>query len=139
MLSEKSDKPELYDFPQFSKDGKGVYVVTDHDSDFRRLAYIESLVSKDQLCPLRLLNGMWRSFSLRRMARTWRSSQMRMGLSKLHLFDLLDSKEHEAPQLPVGIISDPKWNRESTDVAFNLKSPRSPIDVYSVNLRTGKG
>ncbi len=27
LLSEKSDKPELYDFPQFSKDGKGIYVV----------------------------------------------------------------------------------------------------------------
>jgi dipeptidyl aminopeptidase/acylaminoacyl peptidase len=60
------------------------------------------------------------------------------GLSKLHLFDLFDSKEHEVPQLPVGIISDPKWNRDSTDLAFNLKSPRSPIDVYSVNLRTAK-
>lgn len=29
-----------YDAPQFSKEGKGIYVITDHDSQFRRLAYL---------------------------------------------------------------------------------------------------
>src|ERR1051326_2270194 len=41
LLSPLSKSPEIYDFPQFSKDGKRVYVVTDHDSDFGRLAYID--------------------------------------------------------------------------------------------------
>jgi dipeptidyl aminopeptidase/acylaminoacyl peptidase len=137
LLSEKSDKPELYDFPQFSKNGKGVYVVTDHDSDFRRLAYIDLSSRKISYIPS---PAQWdvEEFQLAPDGRNVAFTTNEDGLSKLHLFDLLDSKEHEAPQLPVGIISDPKWNRESTDVAFNLKSPRSPLDVYSVNLRTAK-
>jgi dipeptidyl aminopeptidase/acylaminoacyl peptidase len=137
LLSEKSDKPELYDFPQFSKDGKGIYVVTDHDSDFRRLAYIDLSSRKISYVPS---PAQWdvEEFQLAPDGRNVAFITNEEGLSKLHLFDLLDRKEHEAPQLPVGVISDPKWNRESTDVAFNLKSPRSPIDVYSVNLRTAK-
>jgi dipeptidyl aminopeptidase/acylaminoacyl peptidase len=136
-LSEKSDKPELYDFPQFSKDGKGVYVVTDHDSDFRRLAYIDLTSRKISYVPS---PAQWdvEEFQIAPDGRNVAFITNEEGLSKLHLYDLLDSKEHESPQLPVGIISDPKWNRDSTDVAFNLKSPRSPSDVYSVNLRTAK-
>ena len=34
-----------YDSPQFGQDGKGVYVTTDYDSEFRRLAYLD-LASK---------------------------------------------------------------------------------------------
>ncbi len=36
-----SDEKSYYDSPQFSKDGKGLYVATDQDSDFRRLAYLD--------------------------------------------------------------------------------------------------
>jgi Tol biopolymer transport system component len=39
LLSPKQSTQELYDNPQFSKDGKGIYVITDHDSEMRRLAY----------------------------------------------------------------------------------------------------
>jgi dipeptidyl aminopeptidase/acylaminoacyl peptidase len=137
LLSEKSDKPELYDFPQFSNDGKRVYVVTDHDSDFRRLAFIDLASRKIGYVPS---PKQWdvEEFQLAPDGRNVAFITNEDGVSKLHLFDLLDSKEHEVPQLPVGIMSDPKWNRDSTEVAFNLKSPRSPNDVYSVNVRTGK-
>jgi Tol biopolymer transport system component len=51
LLSPKSSQPEFYDFPQFAKDGKGVYVVTDHDSDFRKLAYIDLTSHKISYVP----------------------------------------------------------------------------------------
>ena len=41
LLSPKTDEPEFYDYPQFTKDGKGVFVLTDHDSDVRRIARID--------------------------------------------------------------------------------------------------
>jgi dipeptidyl aminopeptidase/acylaminoacyl peptidase len=137
LLSEKSDKPELYDFPQFSNDGKRVYVITDHDSDFRRLAYIDLASRKISYVPF---SGQWdvEEFQLAPDGRTVAFLTNEDGLSKLHLLDLHDSKGHEVPQLPVGVISDLKWNNDSTDLAFNLKSARSPNDVYSVNVHTAK-
>ena len=40
-LSPERTQPKLYDYPQFSQDGKGIYVLTDYDSDMRRVAYID--------------------------------------------------------------------------------------------------
>jgi dipeptidyl aminopeptidase/acylaminoacyl peptidase len=59
------------------------------------------------------------------------------GISQLHLIDLTTAKEITTPQFPPGIISDLKWNKTSTDVGFNYKSPQTPNDVYSVNIETG--
>jgi dipeptidyl aminopeptidase/acylaminoacyl peptidase len=137
LLSPKSLQSEFYDNPQFSKDGKGIYVVTDHDSDFRRLAYID-------------LGS--RKFSYLPSARRWDVDEFQVapsgkivafttnedGISLLHLFDIAASKELAVAQLPVGIISDIKWRKDSTELAFNFKSSRTPNDVYSVNAETGK-
>lgn len=137
LISEKSDKPELYDFPQFSKDGKRVYVVTDHDSDFRRLAYIDLASRKTGYLPS---PGQWdvEEFQLAADGRKVGFTTNEDGVSRLHVFDLVEGKELEVAQAPAGIISDPKWNSDSTEIAFNLKSPQSPNDVYSVNIHTSK-
>jgi dipeptidyl aminopeptidase/acylaminoacyl peptidase len=136
-LSPKSDKPELYDFPQFSKDGKGVYVVTDHDSDFRRLAYIDLASRKISYFPSAT---QWdvEDFQIGPDGKTVAFITNEDGISKLHLFDLLSRKEHQVAQLPVGIISDIRWRKDSTELAFNLKSPSSPNEVYSSNVEGGK-
>jgi dipeptidyl aminopeptidase/acylaminoacyl peptidase len=136
-LSAKTDTSELYDFPQFSKDGKRVYVITDHDSDFRRLAYIELTSRKIGYVPS---VGQWdvEEFQLSPDGTTVAFTTNEDGLSKLHLFDLRAEKARDMPQLRDGIISDLKWNRGSTELAFNVKSWQSPDDVYSVNVHTEK-
>jgi len=137
LLSPKSDQAEFYDNPQFSKDGKGIYVVTDHDADMRRLAYIELSTRKISYVPS---NPKWDvdEFQLAPNGRTLAFVTNEDGISRLHLFDVVTAKEGLVPQLPIGIISDLKWNKDSTDLAFNFKSPQTPNDVYSINIETGK-
>ena len=137
LLSPKSDQLELYDNPQFSKDGKGIYVVTDHDSDFRRLAYIDFASGKISYIPS---PSRWDvdEFQLGPDGKLLAFVTNEDGISRLHLFDVIAGKERPAPQLPAGIISDLKWRRDSADLAFNFKSSRNPNDVYSVNTNTGK-
>jgi dipeptidyl aminopeptidase/acylaminoacyl peptidase len=137
LLSPKSETSELYDYPQFSKDGKGIYVVTDHDSDMRRVAYVEVATRKLSYIPS---SPKWDvdEFQLAPDGKTLAYITNEDGVSRLHLFDISAAKERVTPELPVGIISDPKWNKNSTDLAFNFKSPRTPNDVYSVNIETGK-
>ena len=60
------------------------------------------------------------------------------GISKLHLFDIATGKERGVTQIPLGIISDIKWRKDSSELAFNFKSPSSPNDVYSVHAETGQ-
>jgi dipeptidyl aminopeptidase/acylaminoacyl peptidase len=136
MLSPKTDLAEFYDNPQFSKDGKGIYVVTDHDADMRRLAYIELSTRKVSYVPS---NPKWDvdEFQLSPNGKTLAFVTNEDGIAQLHLFDVATAKEVPASQLPIGIISGLKWNKDSTELAFNLKSPRTPNDVYSVNAQTG--
>jgi dipeptidyl aminopeptidase/acylaminoacyl peptidase len=137
LLSPKTNVSELYDFPQFSKDGKGVYVVTDHGSDMRRVAYIESATGKISYVPS---NTKWDvdELQLSPDGKTLAFVTNEDGISRLHFLDVAADKERTAPQLPIGLISDLKWHENSTDLAFNFKSPRAPNDVYSVDTQTNK-
>src|SRR6185369_15975724 len=136
-LSPKKDEPEFYDFPQFTKDGKGVVVLTDHDSDVRRIARIDLASHKFTYIPS---DPKWDvdEFQISPDGKTVAFTTNEDGVSRLHLFDLKTSKEITAPTIPLGVVSDLKWHSNSTDLAFNLKSPRSANDVYGINLSTGK-
>ena len=137
LLAGSSERPEFLDFAQFSKDGKGVYVVTDHDSDVRRLAYIDLASRKFSYIPS---DSHWDvdESQLAPDGRTIAFTTNEEGISHLHLFDIETQKEKAALTIPVGIISDLKWHANSADLAFNFKSFRTPDDVYSVNTVSGK-
>jgi CHAT domain len=60
------------------------------------------------------------------------------GVSRLHLLDSATCKDTAITSLPIGIISDLRWHNNYVDLAFNLKSPQTPNDIYSVDARGGK-
>lgn len=136
-LSPEIARDELYDYPQFGKDGKGLYVVTDHDSDMRRLAYLDLQTKQFKYLSD---NIKWDvdEFQLSPDGKTLAFVTNEEGNARLRLLEVATGKERQVPQLPVGLISDLKWNNNSTDLAFNYKSPRTPNDVYSININTWK-
>ncbi len=137
LLSPKGEKSdEYYDSPQFGKDGKGVFVITDRDSDVRRLAYID-LATKQ----FKYLSGQKsdvEDFKVAPDGKTLAFITNEEGISRFHILDLKTYQEKPAPTLPLGVISDLKWHNNSQDLAFNFKSARTPTDVYSLNIQTGK-
>ena len=136
-LSPKREKAdEYYDNPQFSRDGKGIFVITDRDSDVRRLAYID-LATKQ----FKYLSGQKSDVEDFRIApdgKTLAFITNEEGVSRLHLLDMKTDQEKPAHSVPLGIISDLKWHNNSQDLAFNFKSARTPTDVYSLNTQTGR-
>lgn len=137
LLSPRTDETEFYDYPQFARDGMGVFVLTDHDSDVRRIARIDIRSRKSTYVPSA---SRWDvdEFQLSPNGKTIAFTTNEDGVSRLHLFDLATSRELAPPILPPGVISDLKWRSDSTDLAFNFKSPRAANDVYAINLTTGK-
>ena len=87
QLSPKTEQPELYDYPQFSEDGKGVYVLTDHESDVRRVAYIDLAQRKFNYLPS---NPKWDvdEFQLAPNGESLAFVTNEDGISRLHVFDL---------------------------------------------------
>jgi Tol biopolymer transport system component len=137
LLSPKRDEPEFYDYPQFTKDGKGGFVLTDHDSDVRRVARIDLASRRFTYIPSDPKWGV-DEFQASLDGRTIAFTTNEGGVSRLRLFDLEKAKEISTPTIPLGVISDLKWHSNSTDLAFNFKSPRTANDVYVFNLGTGE-
>jgi dipeptidyl aminopeptidase/acylaminoacyl peptidase len=137
LLSAASKKDEeYYDFPQFSQDGKGIYVITDKGSDFRRLAYLDLTTGRFKFLTADIK---WDvdEFQIAPDGKTLAVVTNEDGASRLYLIATSTLERKPITSLPSGVISDLKWHGNSVDLAFNFKSPRTPNDVYSVNINTG--
>ena len=120
----------------FSRDGKGVYVATDKDGEFQRLAYMDMAGGELK----HLNNDPWdveeAALSEDRQSLAYVVNEN--GLSTLHVLDLKPGKPRSLPKLPTGQITALHWSENNRDVAFSLNSAQSPSDVYSVDVQTAK-
>jgi len=121
----------------FSKDGKGLYVTTDKDSEFQRLTYID-LASGAHTYLTSHINWDVDEFELSYDGKTIAFVTNEDGLGVLHLLDTATRKEKPAPKLPAGSVFGIEWHRNNRDLAFHLASARASSDVYSVDVSTGK-
>jgi len=126
-----------YGIAQFSKDGKGVYVTTDKDSEFHRLAYIDF----STIQPMYLSSAIpWDvdEFELSYDGATIAFVTNEDGFGVLHLLDTNTRQEKPIPALPKGVISGIRWHRNNRDLGFSLSSSNSSSDVYSLDVQSGK-
>ena len=137
QLTPKSDTEIAYDEARFSKDGKGIYVTTDRDSEFLRLAYIDLAGTQ----PVYLTSDIkWdvNEFEVAEDGRTVAFNSNEDGISKLYLLDTRTRKYRPVTGVPVGVITGFVVHKNSRDLGFSVTSARSPSDVYSLDTTTGK-
>jgi len=121
----------------FSKDGKGIYVTTDKDSEFHRLAYIE-LATKE---PAYLTTNIpWdvETFDLTHDGKRIAFVTNEAGVSVLHVLDTATKKEVPLPKLPTGVMGAVHWHKNGQELAFSLNNARGPGDCYSLDVATAK-
>ena len=138
LLTPKGGAEKIaYGSAKFSKDGKGIYVTTDKDSEFQRLAYLD-LASKKYTFLTDHIHWDVEGFDITPDGKTIAFTANEDGLSVLHLLDTKTGKEKPAPKLPAGLIFGVQWHQNGRDLAFGVTGSRSPSDVYSVDVTTGK-
>jgi dipeptidyl aminopeptidase/acylaminoacyl peptidase len=137
LLTPKGDVKISYSGGRFSKDGKGVYVTTDKDSEFLRLTYID-LASKQHTYLTSNIPWDVDEFDLSHDGRTIAFVTNEDGFGVLHLLDTRTRKEKPVPSLPKGLISGIAWHKNNRDLGFSISSARSSSDVYSLDVQTGK-
>jgi dipeptidyl aminopeptidase/acylaminoacyl peptidase len=125
-----------YGQARFSKDGKGIYVTTDKDSEFQRLAYI-SLRSKEHTFLTSEIPWDVQTFDLSHDGRRIAFVTNENGESVLRDF-VTTSKAQRVTKLPPGVIGSVLWHRNSRDLAFSMANAKDPGDVYSLDAVTGK-
>lgn len=122
---------------KFSKDGKGLYLTSDRDSEFLRLAYM-NFATKETKTLTSGINWDVNRFDLSHDGKSIAFVTNEDGVGKLHLLDTATGKEKAVPKLPVGLIEDIQWHRNGRDLGLVLNSARAQADCYSLNVLTGK-
>jgi dipeptidyl aminopeptidase/acylaminoacyl peptidase len=125
-----------YGQARFSKDGKGIYVTTDKDSEFHRLAYI-NLSSKEHTYLTSEIPWDVETFDLSHDGQRIAFVTNENGESVLRDF-VTTSKAQRVTKLPPGVIGSVLWHRNSRDLAFSMANAKDPGDVYSLDAVTGK-
>jgi dipeptidyl aminopeptidase/acylaminoacyl peptidase len=136
LATPKGTEQVAYGGARFSSDGRGLYVTTDRESEFQRLAHLDLATGKHSYLTSHIP---WDvdSFALSPDGRTIAFVTNEEGLSVLHLLDTATGKEQPAPKLPTGLVFNLEWHNNSRDLGLGLSSARSPADVYSIDVTTG--
>jgi len=137
LITPKTEEKISYSQAQFAKDGKSIFVATDKDSEFQRLQRLDldgrkfTVLTKDIPWDVD-------EFDLSKDGRTIAFITNEDGVGVLHLMDARNGKELKVPKLPLGIPTNLSWHENSRDLAFNMTSAKSPFDVYSLDVKSGK-
>lgn len=122
---------------RFAKDGKGIYLTSDQESEFLRLSYLDLATRKfTVLTPA--LNWDVESLDLSQDGRWIAFVANEDGISTLHVLDARTNKEVAAPKLPVGVTRGVEWRNNSRELAVALSTASQPYDAYSVDMASGK-
>src|SRR6266446_1536231 len=126
-----------YGEARFSKDGKGIYVTTDRDSEFRRLAYLD-LATKQPSYLTKSIHWDVETFDLTHDGKMLAFLTNEEGVSVLHVRDTATGKEMPLPVLPAGVMGGVRWHKNGHELGFSLNNARGPGDCYSLDVATGK-
>ncbi|MDQ6860565.1 MAG: S9 family peptidase [Verrucomicrobiota bacterium] len=144
-LTPRSPEKVAYTKALFSKDGKGLYVTTDRESEFQRLAYLDLASGKHTyLLPNEKFDvDDWDlSPDGKHIAYTLDED----GLSTLHVVDVAGDKAGAKtepsfnPPLAPSVINGVKWHPDAKQslLGFSVNGARSPSDAYSWSTAGGK-
>jgi len=137
-ITEKDGTDQVsYGPVQFSRNGKGLYTVTDRSSEFQRLTYIDLATRKQWTLTTGISWNVDHS-DLSRDGKLLAYVTNEDGTGVLHLMRARDGKALPTPKLPLGTLGGVKWHRDSANLAITVSSAKGPADVYSINVKTGK-
>lgn len=127
----------LYGSARFAKDGRSIYATTDKDSEFSRMVHID-LASKQHTF---LTDHIKADVDALAISPDWKTIAFvtnEEGIGRLRLMDLASRKEKPVPAMPAGIVGSLRWHENGRDLGFTYSSARSPADIYSLDVSTGK-
>ncbi|MEO1093539.1 MAG: prolyl oligopeptidase family serine peptidase [Cyanobacteria bacterium J06638_28] len=136
LTNNTGEEPVAYLEALFSVDGKGLYVVSDRDSEFLRLGYLD-LATQELTVLTDHIPWNIESVDISPDGSLIAFIANENGTSVLHLMDAATGEEKPLPALPIGIMRSLNWHSNGRDLGFTLVSARSNADVYSLDTANG--
>lgn len=134
-LTPRADGPVAWSSPRFGAGARTVYAISNRGGEFNRLWRLD--VAASTWTPLTPEGTAVESFALAPDGRTIAVVFDRETVSVLELLDATTLKVRHRPKVPAGTIRNLFWHPGGRDLAFNLQSIHTFLDVYSVSAVTG--
>ncbi|MEJ7805319.1 MAG: prolyl oligopeptidase family serine peptidase [Telluria sp.] len=137
LTDKVGDEAVFYGGAHFSRDGRGLYTVSDRGAEFKGLIHIDLATMKHTM----LTGGINWDVELFDLSKNGKLLAMVInedGMSVLKLMRTADHKMLTMPKLPIGTIGDLEWHTDSRNLGISLASATSPAEVYSIDVKTGK-
>jgi dipeptidyl aminopeptidase/acylaminoacyl peptidase len=134
LLPEKDERTN-YDGVSFSKDGKGIFIITNKDNEFNRLAYYDLATKKTTFISTSIpwdVESATLSDDGKQMALVTNEN----GLSKLYVMQTATMQFAAMPNLPTGVIGGIDWYKDSKSLGLTFLSYDASADVYEYNTET---
>ncbi len=128
-----------YGAARFARDGRGIYLTTDKDSEFLWIGYLDLATRK--LSPVIEGERNWDvdSIALSKDGKLLAFTTNESGVSVVRILETKSMHELAGPKLPdYGVVSGLRWSPDGSELGFAFASARSPSDVYSYNVTNGK-
>jgi len=126
-----------YGEAQFGKDGQGIYVTTDKDSEFHRLAYVD-LKTKEHSYLTSKIPWDVETFDLSHDGERIAFVTDEDGESVLRDCSTASPMFYREQVLPKGVIGGLQWHRNGHELALTITNAQGPGDAYSLDVTTGK-
>jgi dipeptidyl aminopeptidase/acylaminoacyl peptidase len=121
----------------YSGDGKSVFLTTDAEGEFRRLARLDLASGAIQMLT-RGINWDVEDVALSSDGRYLAFTVNEAGVGTLYTYDTRRAKATRVKGVPAGSVQGIEWRRGSTELGFNLTSPKTPWNAFSIDVSTGK-
>jgi dipeptidyl aminopeptidase/acylaminoacyl peptidase len=119
---------------KFSRDGQGVYLISDREAEFARLRYV-NLFTNDKTVVSAHVPWDIEELAISRDGHYLAFVSNEAGASKLNLMDLRTHQDLAPPRLQQsGIISSLSFDVEGKRLAFGFAAPNQPRDAYVLEI-----
>jgi dipeptidyl aminopeptidase/acylaminoacyl peptidase len=115
---------------KFSRDGQGVYLISDREAEFSRLRYVNLFTADKSVISNHILWDI-EELAIARDGHYLAYVSNEGGVSKLNLLDLRSHQDLTVPRMPTpGIISSLSFDAEGKRLAFGFSAANRPEDAY---------
>ncbi len=121
----------------FSNLSNEIWLVTDKDNEFQRLAAM-NLNTKKTTYYTSDIPWNVESFNLSEDKKSIVFITNEGGLNKMYLMNTGTKAYKEIKNLPIGLISGARFTKDNQTIFFNQSTAQSASDVYQLNIKTAK-
>jgi dipeptidyl aminopeptidase/acylaminoacyl peptidase len=130
-------KKVSYQSGRWAADGKSIYVTTDRDSEWLRLARVQ-LADGGHTYLSAAIAWDIEQLDLSEDGKQLAAVANEDGVGRLHLFDARTGRERPAPRLPPGTVTGVGWHPGGRLLAVTLAGARMAADVFVADTRAGR-